>query len=505
MTTSQEEIEAIFNQLDRDLLQQTGLLLVLALASATLVSGRSARPLKMLVVAAGNPAQPIPSQRYLETEQLAHIIRETTAANKQARQKLFLTGKALDFALHSITDSKGQNFFASLAEMLATTAQVRSVLVTQWLPGVTLQGRVLAAHSRVILEEVYTYKLPGNPCVLLETQPFVFISNGVTRKFPDSPMLHLLGADGYLAFPLARADGSIAGHIALINDREMVLDDHLQNLLQALTLRAAAELQRWESQVRIREFFALQQTLTLDQADLICRTTFDGTLTLVNEPCCRHVGKTSVQLVGHSVQQLLAEPDHDLLRDVLLHLTAEHPTRNIELRVLDAAGQPHWHQWTWRIMQDARGRITEYQGTAHNITDIGEIQDALTDARNLLATFADHVNCVLWVVDWETQRYTFVSAAFERIWGMPASVIINTVFAGPPGIHPEDRPRVTRSFLLRATEGPLQEEYRIIRADGRILYIQDRTFPLRDPDGRVRRIAGIAEEKACRADAGGIH
>ena len=509
VTTTQEEVNATLNQLDRELMYQTGLLLVLAFTSAALVSGRTARPLKRLAAAAADTSQPIPTQRFKETEQLAHLIRETLSANKQITQKLLLSGKAMDFALHNITDGKGENFFTNMAEVLATTSQVRTVLVTQWQTGLKPQARVLAAHSRVALGEGYSYELPGNPCALLENQPFVFIPNAVTRRFPDSPMLHLLGADGYLGFPLTRADGSIAGHIALINDREIVLDDQLQNLLQALALRAAAELQRLENLLRMREFSALQQTLALDQTDLICRTSFDGTITLVNETCCRYAGKTAEELTGHSVQQLIAEPDQELLRDVLLHLSVEHPSRCTELRVLDANGEARWHQWKWRIMQDARGRITEYQGTAHDITSEEEIQDALTDARNLFNTFAEQVNSVLWIVDWETQRYTFVSAAFERIWGMPASSIINSVFAGPPGIVPEDRAKITRSFILRAADSPLQEEYRIVRPDGQVLNILDRAFPLRDPDGQVRRIAGIAEnitaQKACRAAAGDIH
>src|SRR4029434_8774970 len=68
-------------------------------------------------------------------------------------------------------------------------------------------------------------------------------------------------------------------------------------------------------------------------------------------------------------------------------------------------------------------------------------------------------------------------------------------------IHPEDRERVLRDALLKQTSGDYDEEYRIIRSNGTLRWIQDRGFPVRNADGTVDRIAGVAEDITERKEA----
>jgi hypothetical protein len=43
-------------------------------------------------------------------------------------------------------------------------------------------------------------------------------------------------------------------------------------------------------------------------------------------------------------------------------------------------------------------------------------------------------------------------------------------------------------------EGSYEEEYRIVRSDGTLRWVLDRTFPVRNEAGEVYRIVGIAED-----------
>jgi len=82
-----------------------------------------------------------------------------------------------------------------------------------------------------------------------------------------------------------------------------------------------------------------------------------------------------------------------------------------------------------------------------------------------------------------------VSRSFERIWGRsreelyadPALIFIES-------IHPDDRLRVEQ--WLEKREQPIQ--YRIIRPDGGVRWINDRRFVLYDEQGEVRKVIGIA-------------
>jgi PAS domain S-box-containing protein len=49
-------------------------------------------------------------------------------------------------------------------------------------------------------------------------------------------------------------------------------------------------------------------------------------------------------------------------------------------------------------------------------------------------------------------------------------------------------------FRERVEQGTWDTEYRVVRPDGTIRWIHDRAFPIREEDGRIHRIAGIAED-----------
>src|SRR6185503_14720607 len=65
-------------------------------------------------------------------------------------------------------------------------------------------------------------------------------------------------------------------------------------------------------------------------------------------------------------------------------------------------------------------------------------------------------------------------------------------------IHPDDRPRTLESFKKGLALGQYDLEYRIVRPDGSTRWIHDRASPVRDENGNIYRIAGIAEDVTAR-------
>ena len=60
-------------------------------------------------------------------------------------------------------------------------------------------------------------------------------------------------------------------------------------------------------------------------------------------------------------------------------------------------------------------------------------------------------------------------------------------------MHPEDRDRI-RAFLERNIRQSCEETYRIVRPDGAVRWIHDRSFPIFGQDGKLYRVAGIAAD-----------
>jgi signal transduction histidine kinase len=61
-------------------------------------------------------------------------------------------------------------------------------------------------------------------------------------------------------------------------------------------------------------------------------------------------------------------------------------------------------------------------------------------------------------------------------------------------IHPDDRERILKGYHGQGRTQSHQDEFRIIRPDGSIRWIRDRSFPVRDEQGQVVRLCGVAED-----------
>jgi diguanylate cyclase (GGDEF)-like protein/PAS domain S-box-containing protein len=97
------------------------------------------------------------------------------------------------------------------------------------------------------------------------------------------------------------------------------------------------------------------------------------------------------------------------------------------------------------------------------------------------------------MIDTQTDELLYASPAFDRVWGMSRRDLLRSRDAYLATVHPDDRERLVQ-ILPKRRVGGFDEVYRIIRSDGTTRWIRDRSFPIADPDGAIRRVAGIGED-----------
>jgi PAS domain S-box-containing protein len=108
---------------------------------------------------------------------------------------------------------------------------------------------------------------------------------------------------------------------------------------------------------------------------------------------------------------------------------------------------------------------------------------------------AEHSQKVFWLFDLKSQKVIYVNSAFERLWGQPVAALYDRYDVWAKSIHPEDIDSARNSFnRILETGGGDPREYRIIRPDGTVRWVSDTGYAIRDKDGRVVRITGIAED-----------
>ncbi|MCP4248962.1 MAG: PAS domain-containing protein [bacterium] len=132
-----------------------------------------------------------------------------------------------------------------------------------------------------------------------------------------------------------------------------------------------------------------------------------------------------------------------------------------------------------------------------------EGEGSLHRSDELFRQLAENVNEVFWLTDWIHRELLYVSPAYERIFGHSCQRLYANRHSWHDLIHEEDRQRVAQAFADSAEAGRyVEEEYRIVHGgSGQLRWIRDRAFTIRDPDGRVSRVIGLAEDITDRKQA----
>lgn len=163
-----------------------------------------------------------------------------------------------------------------------------------------------------------------------------------------------------------------------------------------------------------------------------------------------------------------------------------------EYRLIQPNGAVRWVRDRSFPVADQEGRIYRIAGLTEDITQRKEAAEALRTSEERFRQLAENINEAFWLVD--DSGVLYVSPAYERIWGRSAASYYAAPWQWLKSVHADDRERIERAVLEKQAAGTYDEEYRILRPDGTMRWIRDRAFPIRDEQGAVVRIAGLAED-----------
>ncbi len=121
-------------------------------------------------------------------------------------------------------------------------------------------------------------------------------------------------------------------------------------------------------------------------------------------------------------------------------------------------------------------------------------------ARERLTSIFTSLPDMLWSVDAQTDQITYVSPAANEIFGQPQDAFIENQNLWIEVVHAEDQPRV-RAAWAKVRGGEAYEiEYRTVRPDGSVRWVNDRGRQIRDAKGAVERIDGITRDITQRVE-----
>lgn len=148
-------------------------------------------------------------------------------------------------------------------------------------------------------------------------------------------------------------------------------------ILQDITERKRTEEALKASEERYRH-------VVEDQTELICRHRPDGTITFVNEACCRFFNIKREEIIGKILQLPVPEQDQKVIMVQQSLLSVNNPVISYEHQVYGPNGKIYWFHRIDRALFDDQGTLQEYQTVARDITKRKQAEEELEKYRLLL-------------------------------------------------------------------------------------------------------------------------
>ncbi len=136
---------------------------------------------------------------------------------------------------------------------------------------------------------------------------------------------------------------------------------------------------------------------------------------------------------------------------------------------------------------DEAGRLVGHVGTVTEITDRKRAEDALRRVQDDHAQLINSIDGIVWEAEVGSLDFLFVNQHAERILGYPLSEWFDTPNAWIKYLHPEDRDQVIEYCVTETKAGRGHDfEYRMIAADGRVVWLRDMVSFTTAADGSPR-------------------
>ena len=106
-----------------------------------------------------------------------------------------------------------------------------------------------------------------------------------------------------------------------------------------------------------------------------------------------------------------------------------------------------------------------------------------------------------WMIDADSKKALYVNQAYEAITGRSCRSLMENPSSYEDIIHPDDRVHVLGKLGEAAQNGQFNERFRIVRPGGDVRWVWARGFPVRDSEGKIRRLVGTVLEITAHKEA----
>ena len=196
--------------------------------------------------------------------------------------------------------------------------------------------RALALWHQGRFVEHYEYCLKDTPCgPVVEQRTLVHIPDRVIELYPGDNDLKGFNAVSYMGIPLFDTDGSVMGHLSVMDSKPMPKNPRMASLFEIFAARATAEHRRLRIEREVRE--------SEEQMALLLQSAMDAILVLD--------GQMRIARVNPAAEKLLGCTTDDLIGETLNGFLVEESAGRVKQFAKELEGRPQGQQQLW-VPQD---------------------------------------------------------------------------------------------------------------------------------------------------------
>ncbi len=199
---------------------------------------------------------------------------------------------------------------------------------------------------------------------------------------------------------------------------------------------------------------------------------------------------------GYSAEEWMADPTlwqarlhpDDRDRVIASNDADTGDTWSVDYRSLARDGRVLWVHNDARLIRDANGDPVYWQGVVYEITERKQAEERLREAEERFRTLVEQLPVAVYTdaVD-DVSTAVYISPQYEKLTGYTPEQRLMDPDLWVRMLHPEDRERVLEeSTRTNETAEPFDIEYRIVAADGRVVWVHDHAVQVGDAGDKPR-------------------
>jgi two-component system, cell cycle sensor histidine kinase and response regulator CckA len=272
-------------------------------------------------------------------------------------------------------------------------------------------------------------------------------------------------------------------------------------LKQNLT-RLTVAVRRALEECRVREERARAEALVdkltqaLDQSPAsVIITDAAGSIEYVNQRFTEVTGYTREESLGRNPRLLKSgETPADVYHDMWRTLRSGGVWQG-EIQNRTKGGDRHLHAVTIAPVRDPAGTVTHFVATQEDISARKAAERELREREERFRQLAENIREVFFVMDAGFQETLYINPAYEEIWGRSRRSLYENPGSFIHAVPAEDRaPLLANIERMQRGEEVGEIEFRVIRPDGQTRWVMSHAAPVRNEQGEIYRIIGVAQD-----------